>query len=193
MFNLKKAKKARRPIDVLREIDPDLRYGDLDLEDTEIEMLSNMFQTTKTAVHGRGDNWTEVDRYNPYNTSPLVKFVPEFGGRWRRNFPGSGDQHINDDSDKEKSYKSTGDPNDFDPKLKEKLINDHTDESSYRVKVELDPEDFGSQKRALELLGDKGEFDGDCMFVEVSDFQAAIQLERELREKGLKVILEPSI
>jgi hypothetical protein len=193
-FNLKKEKQKRRPIDVLREKCPDLRHSDLDLKDEEVEYLASVMggEVTKVAVHGRGDNWTEVGpEYNPYRTSPLVNAVPEFGGRWRRNFPGSGDQHINDDSDKQKNLKGTATDEDFDPVLKSKKINDRLEgKGACLVRMELSPDQDATEELAKRLLGDEGRCDGRSIYVMVDNFEDALQVQRDQRAKGLRVFIE---
>jgi hypothetical protein len=51
-----------------------------------------------------------------------MNWAPEFGGRWRENFPGGGSQHINDDADKQKNTR--GGHDDTDPAGKRDKIND---------------------------------------------------------------------
>jgi len=198
-FNLKKDRQKRRPIDILRDKCPDLRHSDLDLNDEEVEYLASVMNPeVKVAVHGRGDNWTEVGpEYNPYKTSPLVNFSPEFGGRWRRNFPGSGDHHINDDSDKQKNLKGKATDDDFDPVMKSKKINDKLDEQRSKnngaacfVRVELSPDQQPTEDLAKKLLGDEGQCDGKSIYVRVDDFESALQVQRDQRAKGLKVFIE---
>ena len=194
MFNLKKSKK-RRAIDRLREIDPDIRYSDLELDEKDVEYLAGIIspeKETKIAVHGRGDNWTEVGPgYSPYNTSPLVNSTPEFGGRWKKNFPGSGDQHINDDGDKSKSTRGTGTNDDFNPVLKRDKINREIGRSPYKIMISLTDDQSPSEQLAKELLGDDGKHDNTSIFVEVDDFQHALEIERDFKSKGLSVTIEP--
>lgn len=208
-FNLKKARnRKKRPIDTLREIDPTLRYSDLDLEDDEIQyladsMASSKAKKTKVAVHGRGDNWTEVGTgFNPYSTSPLVNPPASgIGGRrWRENFPGGGDHHINDDQDKKKNTKGRATDEAFDPELRKKKINDKLDRArqeehggGYIVRVELGPEEFGTEEMAREIFGEAGEFDDDSIWVEVPTFEEAVRLERKQKEEAEhnKVCIEP--
>jgi hypothetical protein len=83
-----------------------------------------------------------------------MNWAPQFGGRWRENFPGGGSQHINDDSDKQKSLRGNSD--DADPSGKRDKINDKMrvrmvdgDDGSYiityRCKDEENPEEMAKQ------------------------------------------------
>lgn len=192
-FNMRHAKKGNRPIDCLRTIDPELRYDDLGLNDDEIGLLASSLSktaSTRVAVHGRGDGWSEVS----HDTSYLTRAVPWFGGRYRDQFPGAGGAHINDDSDTDKNTKGNAAQWDADPKMKDKWINDHLGRRSYRVKVDLGPDNLPSIDLAHEIMGDNGEIDGHHVYVDVDDFEQAIALERELKNKahGFKVIIEPN-
>ena len=68
-FNLRRAKQPKRPIDILRSKCPELRLSDLELEDEDIANLAKAFddELVKEAVHGRGDNWTEVGPHDQGN------------------------------------------------------------------------------------------------------------------------------
>lgn len=197
MFNLKKAKK-HRPIDSLREIDPDLRYGDLDMEEEEVEFLASALMDDgdikKEAFHGQGDGWTAVGpgERGSYYSKPTMDWAPQFGGRWRnqggRPFPGSGDRHIDDDSDKNKSLKRDHKGNDFDPTLRNKMINDHLGRTPYRVKIHVDAP---SEDKAKEMLGDGAQYDDHSVFLEVEDYQDAIKLEKQFLGSGLRITVEP--
>jgi hypothetical protein len=200
-FNLK-ASKNRRLLDKLRSLHEDcsgLRPSDLDgMSDKEMYHLyyklngkkADNNSPIKTALHGHGETWTPVGPgYDPYRTSPLVNYQgPEFGGRWRRDFPGSGDQHINDDSDKEKNGKGQGD--DFDPQLQRERINELTDKikgPKYVIRLRLSEEDEPSQDKAKEIFGDEGQSDGRSIYVVVDGFARAIQL----RQKIPGSVIEP--
>jgi hypothetical protein len=181
---------------VLREKFPDIRYSDLDTDDdAEVQKIIDRVSRnpeTKTAVHGRGDNWTEVGPgASPYDTSPLVNYAPEFGGRWRKNFPGSGGQHINDDSDNQKDTKGQATDEDFDPVLKRKKINDARDRGdSYVVRVTLPSGEEPNREKAVEYFGDDGGFDEDGVFKGVDSYEDALELERELLSRGLSAEIE---
>ena len=140
---------------------------------------------TKTAIHGAGETWNPVaPDYNPYKTSPFVNYQgPEFGGRWRRDMPGEGDQHINDDSDKNKSTRGDSSRDDFDPNLQEHRLQDLTDQikgPTFVVRLRLSEEDEPSEAKAKEIFGDDGRTDGKSIYVLVPGFEAATQLQRRI-------------
>jgi hypothetical protein len=201
-FNLRTAKKEcnRRPIDTIRSKCPELRLSDFgDMGDDEIAYLATAFKDNlvKEAVHGLGD-WSPVGpNFNPYQTSPLVNAVPNFGGNHRKNFPGGGDHHTNDDSAKQKNRKGDADENDFDPVLKRKKLNDALDLQKEKnkgcvctVRVELSPDEQPTNELAVKILGDKAEYDGTSVYINVDDFETALEIERSQRAKGLKVRIE---
>lgn len=201
-FNLKSIKKdmAPRPIDIIRSKCPGVRLNDLDVDDKDVKFLAEVLASGKEirqAVHGR-DGWTEVGPdYNPYNSSPMTTYKPELGGRWRKNFPGSGGQHINDDSDQTKNTRGVARNEEFDPKLRIQRTNDALDEASknirgpgFVVKLELDSNQQATEDLAAKVFGDEGQFDGQYVFIHVDDFEAALQEQREQRSKGRKVMIE---
>jgi len=137
----------------------------------------------KTAVHGHGETWTPVGNdYNPYRTSPLVNNQgPEFGGRWRRDFPGAGDSHINDDTDKDKSGKGTS--ADQDSNEKENRINDLVEGirgPKYVVRLRLTEEEEPNEDKAIEVFGDDGQTDGKSVFVIVDGYENAMHLQQKV-------------
>lgn len=180
-------------MDLLRRVCPDLRPGDVELPLEDVTRLADVLvpPSTRLAVHGRGDNWTEVGPgYNPYQTSPLVNSAPQFGGRWRNDFPGSGDQHVNDDSDKQKDTKGHG--NDFDPVTRHNLINDKMGPSgrSFVVRITLPPDQVATDDVATDILGQDGRHDGESVYVVVDDFMEALRIERKQRAHGRSVRIE---
>ena len=202
-FNLRRTKEKlrshgrsgpSRPIDDLRELLPDIRYGDLDDDSDEgVQSVVDIVRgrESKVAVHGRGDNWTPVSPGERSYSAPTMNYAPEFGGRWRKNFPGSGGQHINDDSDTEKSPKGQATSDDFDPNIKHKRINDAIDGStSYVVRIKLLPGESGAES-AKKYFGESGEFDDDSVFSVVDSFERALEVERKYMARGLKVSVEP--
>ena len=133
-FNLRN-KKSKRPIDRLRSLSEDcsnLKPSDLDgISEQELHhFLYDIKKTAgiiKEAYHGEGSTFLPTGPdFNPYKTSPLVNNQgPEFGGRWRKDMPGAGGAHINDDSDTPKSGAGEGD--DFDEGLHKQRINNLLD------------------------------------------------------------------
>lgn len=191
-FNLK-AKRQRRLIQQLRSLSDDcqhLRPSDLDglSEKDMYHIYHNLHKkaSIKTALHGMGETWTPQDvNYDPYRTSPLVNNQgPEFGGRWRRDMPGSGDQHINDDGDKDKNTKGDNANGDFDPNSKAVIINDVLDKirgPKYTVKLRLSEEDEPSKSKAKEIFGEDAETDGkEAIWVVCDSFENAIGLQRKV-------------
>jgi hypothetical protein len=202
-FNLKSLKNDRepRPIDIIRSKCPGIRPNELDLDDEDVTFLAKVLASGKgirQAVHGRGDAWTEVGPdYNPYKGSPMTTSRPQFGDRWRGDFPGSGDQHINDDSDKKKNQKGEARNEEFDPELRKQKTNDALDEVSKKVrgpgfvvKLELDDKQPATEDLASQVFGDAGQFDGTYVFVHVNDFEAALEEQRKQRSRGRKVMIE---
>lgn len=185
-FNLR-AKRSKRSIERLRSLSNDctgLRPSDLDgMDENEINQFFHKVRearTNKTAVHGAGETWTPVGNdFNPYSTSPLVNNPgPEFGGRWRRDFPGGGDQHINDDSDKSKNTRGNAADWDFDPQMRKQRINDLLDDIKgvkYVVRLNLVESDEPTAEKAKSVFGPKGQADGKSIFVEVNGFDEAVR------------------
>lgn len=192
-FNLKRAKKSKRPLQRLRSLSDDcagLRPSDLDGM-SEKEMHNFFYSVksaqsqgeTKVAIHGNGDTFFPVGNdYNPYKTSPLVNNPgPEFGGRWRRDFPGSGDQHINDDADKKKDGKGNGDDND--PHAQKERVNDLLSKikgPKYVVRMRLAEEDEPSEEKARSIFGEGGQTDGKSVYVIIDGYEAALKLQRKV-------------
>jgi len=200
-FNLH-AKRQKRLINKLRSLSDDcadLRPSDLDgMSEKEMHHVYHGLKgktktaNVKTAVHGFGETWTPVPNdYSPYRTSPLVNYEgPEFGGRWRRDFPGAGDMHINDDSDKEKSLKGNAVDEDFDPQLQKTRINEMTEGirgSSYVVRLRLTEEEEPSREKARNIFGEEGQTDGKSVFIIVNGFENALEWQRKLPQ----VTIEP--
>lgn len=206
-FNLKRAKRRgrRHPIDDLREIIPGIRYSDLDTDDDgEISSLimSVSGRIQKEAVHGRGDNWTEVGPgFNPYRTDPLVNPTPTgFGNqglRNRRDMPSGGDMHINDSNDKKKNTKGRATDEAFDPNLRRKKINDQLEKArkkekgdGYLVRIDLGPDGYGDEETARNIFGEDGQFDDTSVYMEVDNFEKAVRIEREQKERGRSARIE---
>jgi hypothetical protein len=181
-FNL-----AKERLNRLREVCGELRLEDLD--GLSEEKLSSLYKRItamkKTAAHGMGDSWTEVEPgRSPYNTSPLVNSTPEFGGRWRDNFPGGGDNHINDDSNKQKS--TWGNNEDFDPTLKKIKLNEKLrkalqpiEQNSYILRVHIiDKQD---PKKLLNVLGEGSKYDGRSVIQHFLTFEEALHWQKMFR------------
>jgi hypothetical protein len=182
-FNWAK-KKARHPISKLRSIEglEGLRPSDIETNDvSDIQHILDRFGKTVVAVHGRGDNWVEVDRnYSPYKSSPLVTPAPNFGGNHRQNMPGAGDMHINDDSDKEKSTKGQATNDDFDPSAKRQRINDALEFTDQDYIVRLFRGKDTSQEMAKKLFGEEGKADGTSVYIIVNDYEQARRLQMKV-------------
>ncbi len=188
-FNLR-AKRTRRLIDKLRSLSDDcsgLRPSDLDgMSEKDMYHTYHDLKRTasiKTATHGHGETWTPVGNdYNPYKTSPLVNNQgPEFGGRWRNDLPGGGDQHIDDDSDKNKSGK--GGPDDADPNQKNNRINylvENIRGPKYVVRLRLTEEAEPTEDKAIEVFGDEGKSDGKSVYVVCDGYDQAIKRQQSV-------------
>lgn len=201
-FNLRdERRRSTRAIDALREVLPEIRYSDIDTTDEEeIANLARSLSHIKNAVHGRGDGWTEVGpNWSPYNTSPLVNPSPTgFGGqRWRKDFPGGGGQHINDDSDTSKSTRHRSN-DDYDDNLKNKKINDQLERArreqhgnGYLVKIDIGLDQRADEELAKSVLGDEAQYGEHTVFLEVDTFEEAVEIERTKKSEGYTVIIEP--
>jgi len=134
----------------------------------------------RQAVHGRGDNWVEVGPSTAPSSfsAPTMNYAPQFGGRWRTNMPGSGDQHINDDSDKSKNTR--GNPEDFDPENKNILINDKLDSGAEKCVVMYVLRDGENPKKnmgRLEQGGFKPKLEGNRMIIEIDGLPSASRVQ----------------
>lgn len=181
-FNLRKAR-SDQAISKIRKLPgcDDIRHSDVDGIGEEIhEFLKNTLgKTTKVAVHGYGETWTPVPAdYNPYNTSPLVNNPgPEFGGRWRENFPGAGGQHINDDGDTKKNTRGEGAAG-LNPLLERRKIDQMHGElegKEYIVRKRVDEK--SPEKESKSIFGDEGQYDGDSIFVVVKGWENAMKIQ----------------
>lgn len=191
-FNLKRARRAKRHLDRLRSLSEDcagLRPSDLDgMSETEMQQFFHAVKKAgieKKALHGAGETWTPVGPdFNPYNTSPLVNNSgPEFGGRWRRDFPGGGDQHINDDGDKKKDTSGESGNSDFDPKMQRQRINDLLSDikgPAFIVRLRLSEDDEPTDEKAKGVFGDDGQTDGKSVYLKVDGFDEAIRIQRSI-------------
>lgn len=170
----------------LRGLSDDCRYiklSDLDgLSEDDLDEFVKRYErtaSTKVALHGVGETWTAVPAdYSPYHTSPAVNSNPEFGGRWRKNFPGEGSQHINDDSDKKKSGQGEAANNDFNKKMKDDMINDVTESirgPRFVVRKRLTEEEKPTEELAKKMFGPDGQYDGESVFVIMNGFERAIR------------------
>ena len=188
MFNLR-AKRRKHPLGKLRALSDDcldLRPSDIaGLSDEEAKYLADRFRkeaSVRTAYHGDAGTFFPVDpNSNPYKSSPLVNANPPFGGRWRGDFPGSGDQHINDDSDKQKSTRGDSANDDFDPAMKKVRMNDLMDGilgPKYVVRLILGDHEDATDGRAQELLGSGAKAKGRSMYVELPNYERALRLQR---------------
>lgn len=179
-FNLFK----ERINDIRRSVPEEIPLEDLaDLSAEKLSRLSKRLQ--KEAAHGMADSWSEVSQGgSPYNTSPFVNYAPEFGGRWRENFPGSGDQHINDDRNKEKS--TWGRPDDFDPKLKKLKLNEKlkmalepVSNDKFVLKVQI--VDKQDPEKLMMALGEGSQYDGRFVTKHFLTFEEALKWQKMFR------------
>lgn len=187
-FNLR-AKRQKRLIEKLRSLSDDcagLRPSDLDgmSENDMYYMYHDLKKTAnvKIATHGHGETWIPVGNdYNPYKTSPLVNYQgPEFGGRWRRDMPGGGDNQINDDGDKQKNTK--GDDSGESQNAKEDRVNSLIEGirgPKYVVRLRLTEDEEPNDDKAKDIFGDDGQTDGKSVYVIVDGYEKAIQLQRK--------------
>lgn len=135
----------------------------------------------RQAVHGRGDNWVEVGPStapSSFSSPTPMTWAPNFGGRWRTNMPGSGDQHINDDSDKSKNTR--GKPEDFDPENKNILINDKLDSGAEMCVVTYVAPEGSDPRRNMSRLekgGFKPRIEGNKLIVEVEGLPSATRVQ----------------
>lgn len=197
LFNLRdhrdKSRRAR-PIDRLNEMLGEGEYvrpSDFaNVPESQVSLLgdslrTNSFapnETTKVAVHGRGDNWDSRDRGDPYKANPLNTYAPQFGGRWNTKFPGAGGTNMNSDSDLTKSP-SNHDMDDEQKVQKARDLLDETQEgmgvAKYVVRVPIkegdDPEALAEQ-----LFGSEGKADRGSVFVIVPSFEEAMQVQKRV-------------
>ena len=157
-----------------------------DLDGLPSGRLSALCQKIKKqAAHGMGDSWSEMSQgQSPYNTSPSVNATPEYGGRWRENFPDGGDHHINDDRNKEKS--TSGRTEDFDPKIKKLKLNEKlklalepisSDTFILRVQI-IDKQD---PEKLIMALGEGAKYDGRYVSQRYMTFEEALKWQRIFR------------
>lgn len=157
-----------------------------DLDGLSAERLSVICKKiNKQAAHGMADSWSEMSQgQSPYNTSPFVNYAPEFGGRWRENFPDGGDNHINDDSNKDKS--TWGRTEDFDPLLKRIKLNDKLkmalhpiSNDTYILRVQIidkqDPE------KLMMALGEGAKYNGRDVIQTYPSFETALKWQVRFR------------
>jgi len=157
-----------------------------DLDGLPTEKLGALYQKLKRqAAHGMADSWSEVSQgQSPYNTSPFVNYAPEYGGRWRENFPDGGDHHINDDRNKEKS--TWGRNEDFDPKIKKIKLNDKlkmalepVSTDTYRLRVQI--VDKQDPQKLMLALGEGANYDGRYVSQRYMTFEEALKWQRMFR------------
>ena len=189
-FNLR-AKRKKSPMSELRSLDDDcanIRPSDLDgMSDDEMRRLVNLVPKTamiRTAYHGDAGTFFPVSPdFNPYRTSPLVNNPgPQFGGRWRQDFPGSGDQHINDDSDKSKSLQGEAANDDFNPEIQKVRINDLMEKikgPKYVVRMRLPEDQEPNTEKAKRMFGEDGMVDRKSIYVIVNGYEEAIRLQQK--------------
>ena len=181
---------GERAIRKLRSLSDDcqhLRPSDLDgLPEDELHSFLSTLKDKKTAsikvaVHGTDHGgWTPVDPNA--RTSPLVNYQgPNFGGRWRDDFPGAGDMHINDDSDKEKNTKGEAKDDDFSPSMRRTRINDAIDSVKGPKYVVRKPHSsVDGEDAAKKVFGPEGKDDGTAMYVVVNSYEKAIELSKRI-------------
>jgi hypothetical protein len=190
MFNLK-ARKRMSTLERIRGLSEDCRHikmSDLDGlgEDDLADFIKNYEKTAsvKLALHGVGETWTAVPSdYSPYHSSPLVNSNPEFGGRWKKNFPGEGSQHINDDRDKDKSGQGEAINNDFNKKLKDDMINNVTEDirgPRFVIRKRLSEEERPTDELAKKIFGPDGKYDEESVFVILNGFERAMGIQRKI-------------
>ena len=111
----------------------------------------------------------------------MVNSQPNFGGRWRDDFPGAGGQHINDDSDTDKNTKGEANDDDFSPSMRRNRINDAIDSvkgPKYVVRRPLSTAD--GDEAATKVFGPEGKSDGTAMYVVVNSYEKAIELSKKI-------------
>jgi hypothetical protein len=119
---------------------------------------------------------------DPTVTSPLVRAVPEFGGRWNHDFPGSGDQHINDDSDKQKSTKGEAADDDFNEDLRKVRIQNMLESvrgPEFVVRKRLTEGEPPDKETAEKLFGNDGKTDGKSVYVVVRGWENALRWQQK--------------
>jgi hypothetical protein len=190
-FNLRKQRgqQRQRPLDLLnRRVREEerLRPSDVsDLSDEEIQGLAKRLGSeamTREARHGTADGWFPQDSgYSPYKTSPLVNANPEFGHRWRENFPGPGDRHINDDKDKPKDWKGKQDDIGK-PEGPGTGLPTSIQGPKYIVRVRINHGDNPDavQKQMEQACKSKCGRDSGSVYVEVETYEEAVGLQRRV-------------
>jgi len=167
-----------------------VRPSDLDgLDEKEMREIFHLFKDDpkrlRTALHGMGETFVPQDYgSSPYKTSPLVNSPgPEFGGRWRHHnapFPGAGDQHINDDNDKEKHTKGEAVFDDFNPDMKREKINDAidalTDKKRYIIRLRFPENQQPTRQKAVEMFGPDAQTDGTSVYVVIKGYRKALDI-----------------
>lgn len=182
-YNLRR---ARRPINRIRQICPEVRPSDLDgASDEELEEILSVLKPVKKAIGpggSLGPSWVEVDNYNPYSPDPMVTPKGWYGGGpfdkpRRDNFPG-GQDPLSSGPDEAKNYPVRS--NFPDAAFKGK--GDKTrpkDEFQWKISLPLrqwdDPEKI--VKRMSEV-GDHVESDDRNVFLVVDDYEDAVIVQR---------------
>lgn len=141
----------------------------------------------RQAVHGRGDNWIEVGPSTAPSSFSASTTTPEMqlGGRWRGNMPGSGDQHINDDSDKGgKSTHGDASKGDFDPDGKNNAINDKLESGQDKCIITYVVRDGENPMDKAKEIGKGGKIkpriEGNTLVIEVEGLTSAAGIQAKL-------------
>jgi hypothetical protein len=190
-FN-REAKKRRGFLGKIRSLPgcERVRPSDLDgLDEKDMREIFHLFKgdpkRLRTALHGMGETFVPQDYgSSPYKTSPLVNYQgPEFGGNRRYHnapFPGAGDQHINDDGDKEKHTRGEAASDDFDPDMKRVKINDAidalTDKKQYTIRLRFPENQQPTKQKAIELFGPDAQTDGTSVYVVIKGYKKALDM-----------------
>lgn len=156
----------------LRRAVGDVRPSDLDGIDPANVMGNGI---VKEALHGTADNWFEAT--SPYQTSPLVNPTWEMGGRWRNSLPGGGDQHINDDGDKQKSLKDDAIGQGSAQDHINMALEDAANPETYIVKVVV--QEGQDPEKIRDKLGEGAKYDGRSVSIPAKNFGEATRLQRQ--------------
>ena len=155
----------------------------------------------KQALHGV-DTWTQVGHGEDPNYFRPMNWAPEFGGRWRENFPGGGSSNINKDSDSDGSAGGMVTENEFDPQARSNDLNEllhggpKTPESYVLVYECRDGE--SPKEKAEEIKKQLGEgkdaeavIDGTTIRIVLPDFESATSAQPRIPGSVVEKINRP--
>ena len=154
----------------------------------------------KRALHGV-DTWTQVGHGEDPSYFRPMNWAPEFGGRWRENFPGGGSSNINKDSDVDESLRGIARDEDFDPQARTNKINEllhggpKTPESYVLVYECRDGE--SPKEKAEEIKKQLGEGDAEAIIddttirIVLPDFESATSAQPRIPGSVVEKINRP--